>query len=49
MEEDKCHKCNNIIRFLPDGKILERKKLRLCEICHRMYENMLEKNKIVMN
>lgn len=42
MEEDKCHKCSNIIRFLPDGKIQERKRLKLCEVCYRIHEIQLE-------
>jgi uncharacterized protein with PIN domain len=45
MEEEKCHKCNNIIRFIPDGKIQERKKMNLCDFCHKVYENSLEYNK----
>jgi hydrogenase maturation factor HypF (carbamoyltransferase family) len=42
MEEEKCHKCYNIIRFIPDGKIQERKKLSLCELCYKIYENSFE-------
>ncbi len=45
MEEDRCHKCSNIIGFIPDGKTRDRKRLKLCELCYKYYEYTLE-NKI---
>ena len=44
MEEERCYKCSNIIRYLPDGKIEERKRLKLCELCFKIYEFKLEQN-----